>query len=59
MAMLWCDDIPERPLEPPETRDEEWPVCPCCGRGTDTLYKIMDGDIVGCSECIRAVPAWN
>lgn len=57
--MPWYDDIPERPLEPPETRDEEWPVCPCCGRGTDTLYKTTDGDVVGCSECIRAVPAWN
>lgn len=57
--MPWYDKIPERPLDPPPLPLEEWPICPVCGRETDTFYKDKDGDIVGCDECIRSVDAWE
>lgn len=57
--MPWYDNIPDRPLEPPPLPPEEWPICPVCGKETDTFYKDKTGDIVGCGECIRAVDAWE
>lgn len=57
--MSWYDNIPERPLEPPPLPPEEPPICPVCGKETDTFYKDKHGDIVGCGECIRSVDAWE
>lgn len=57
--MPWYDKTPERPLEPPPLPPEEWPICPVCGKETDTFYKDKDGDIVGCDECIQSVDAWE
>jgi hypothetical protein len=40
-------------------KDDDYPVCPVCGERTDTFYKTIDGEIVGCSECIEEVDAWD
>jgi hypothetical protein len=47
---------PERPLEP---KDYKVPRCPVCGEETDTLYKNIYEEIVGCDGCIRTVDAWE
>ena len=47
---------PERPLEP---KDYKVPRCPICGEETDTLYKNIYGETVGCDVCIRTVDAWE
>ena len=41
------------------TRVRETPVCPECGEETQTLYKDMLGNILGCCECIAEVDAWE
>ena len=47
---------PERPAEP---KDYKVPRCPVFGEETDTLYKNIYGDTVGCDVCIRTVAAWE
>jgi hypothetical protein len=47
---------PERPSEP---KDYKVPRCPVCGEETDTLYKNIYGEPVGCDVCIRTVDAWE
>ena len=47
---------PERPEEP---KDYKVPRCPVCGEETDTLYKNIYGETVGCDVCIRTVDAWE
>ena len=47
---------PERPLE---SKDYKVPRCPICGEETDTLYKNIYGETVGCDVCIRTVDAWE
>jgi hypothetical protein len=47
---------PERPAEP---KDYKVPRCPVCGEETDTLYKNIYGETVGCDVCIRTVDAWE
>lgn len=47
---------PERPAEP---KDYKVPRCPVCGEETDTLYKNIYGEPVGCDVCIRTVDAWE
>ena len=47
---------PERPAEP---KDYKVPRCPICGEETDTLYKNIYGETVGCDGCIRTVDAWE
>ena len=47
---------PKRPSEP---KDYKVPRCPVCGEETDTLYKNIYGETVGCDVCIRTVDAWE
>ena len=47
---------PERPAEP---KDYKVPRCPVCGEETDTLYKNIYGETVGCDVCISTVGAWE
>lgn len=45
----------EPPIEPPAYT---CPICPVCGAETDTVYKNVYGDPVGCPECVTEVDAW-
>lgn len=47
-------DYPGPPPEP-----DKVPICPVCGAETDTLIATKDFEIVGCSECIRHLDAWD
>lgn len=40
-------------------RDPKTPVCPMCGKETDTYYRTESGVIVGCNNCLTAVDAWE
>ena len=39
--------------------EPKYPVCPVCGYECDTVYLDMDGDIIGCSECVKTKSAWE
>jgi len=59
-------DIPDHPAIQrmertgyPDGREPAVPICPVCGQDTDTFYKDKYGDIVGCSECINTIDAWE
>ncbi len=39
--------------------EPKYPHCPICGEETDTFYKDIHGDIVGCEECLHRVDAWE
>lgn len=43
----------------PDGLEPRLPVCPVCGEEPDEFYKDVDGEIVGCGECIRVVPAYD
>ena len=43
----------ELPFEP----EEDAVYCPVCGRECETLYRRMDGEIVGCDACVYPVDA--
>ena len=45
----------EPPIEPPAYT---CPICPVCGAETDTVYKNVYGDPVGCPGCVTEVDAW-
>ena len=45
----------EPPVDPPAYT---CPCCPVCGAETDTVYKNVYGDPVGCPECVTEVDAW-
>ena len=46
-------------IEPPvESPAYTCPICPVCGAETDTVYKNVYGDPVGCPECVTEVDAW-
>lgn len=45
----------EPPVEPPAYT---CPICPVCGAETDTVYKNVYGDPVGCPECVTEVDVW-
>lgn len=45
----------EPPVDPPAYT---CPICPVCGAETDTVYKNVYGDPVGCPECVTEVDAW-
>lgn len=46
-------------IEPPvEPSAYTCPICPVCGAETDTVYKNVYGDPVGCPECVTEVDAW-
>lgn len=38
---------------------KEAPKCPVCGEEADEFYKNEYGDIVGCTECICKVDAYE
>nr|DAV97790.1 MAG TPA: protein of unknown function (DUF5318) [Caudoviricetes sp.] len=42
-----------------EPKPYKVPRCPVCGEETDTLYKNIYGETVGCDGCIRTVDAWE
>lgn len=56
MTRRYFDPGIEPPLEPPVYTV---PECPVCGGETDRLLRDRWGDIVGCSECIEEVDAWE
>lgn len=35
------------------------PTCPVCGAEVDAYLKNIDGDIVGCENCVTDVDAWE
>ena len=35
------------------------PRCPICGQDAESFYKDIDGEIVGCDNCIKEVDAWE
>lgn len=58
MTSLFYGDIGHEPnLEQEDA--EPVPRCPICGAETDTFYKGYYEDIVGCSECVESVDAWE
>ena len=38
---------------------EPLPICPKCGTETDTFYKNIEHEIIGCDACVRPVDAWE
>ena len=52
---LYMTDLKDYRLEPPEY--PEPPACPACG--SETYHDIYIGTegVVGCDECVRALPA--
>ena len=48
--------VPDYRLEPPPA--PAYPCCPCCGSEMyDDLVLDVDGDVVGCSECMQYLTA--
>lgn len=43
--------------EYPSPPEGEMPVCPVCGQECETYYKNLNGEVLGCDECIEAVDA--
>lgn len=43
----------------PDGKEPEFPVCPICGKETDTFYKDKQSEIVGCDCCVKSVDAWE
>ncbi len=43
----------------PDGKEPDYPHCPICDCEADTLYKDRFGNILGCSECVSAVDAWE
>lgn len=39
--------------------DEEMPTCPVCGAETNDFFVTEHDEIVGCTECIRKIDAWE
>lgn len=58
MTKLFPYDIGHEPKLEPDN-NIRFPICPICGDNTDTFYKDANGDIVGCSECMERVDAWE
>ena len=40
-------------------RRAEWPRCPVCGAECETLYRGLDGEVLGCEDCVTASEAWE
>lgn len=47
---------PEPPIDPP---DYDVPECPVCGAECDTIYTSMNGEVLGCNECINSKDAYD
>ena len=43
---------------PPYDDDPE-PTCPICGKECETIYTNVDGDAVGCDECLTLLEAYE
>lgn len=43
----------------PDDKEPKYPRCPVCGEETDTFYLDANNEIVGCSECIHKIDAWD
>ena len=56
---MQMERVPERPLEPPAEVEPIEPHCPICGASCDTFHIDKNHEIVGCSECLSAVDAWD
>ena len=48
-----------KPGELPFDPDEEAVNCPVCGAECDTVYRKLDGEIVGCDVCVYPVDAYD
>lgn len=50
--------VKDYPSPPPV---QPLPICPCCGQETDTFFRDVYGNIVGCDNtgCLTAVDAWD
>lgn len=44
---------------PPWIDPTKEPCCPVCGEVCDTFYRNVDGDVVGCDNCVTAYDAWE
>lgn len=59
-------DIPDHPVVRnmertgyPNGKEPKIPRCPMCDEETETFYKTIGSEIVGCDKCISAVSAWD
>lgn len=59
-------DVPDHPVIQnmertgyPDGKEPKCPRCPMCDEETDTFYKTIGAEIVGCDNCIKAVDAWD
>lgn len=51
-----ADKIPDYKLDPPKM--VMYPTCPMCGTTMyDYLVEDICGDVIGCSECTKAISA--
>ena len=41
---------------PPETAT---PICPECGEECEKIYRSVNGEVIGCENCIREQDAWE
>lgn len=51
--------MPELPLEPPEEKMYECPICGAELCGASTVYIDEFGDIIGCEDCVSTKDAAN
>lgn len=64
--MSW-NNLPDHPVirnmemygVPDPNEPEIHPVCPICGAEDVDEFYLHDGEIVGCSECIRCKDAYD
>ena len=56
---MQMERVPERRIEPPPEEPLIEPRCPVCGASCDTFHITASREIVGCSECLSAVDAWE
>lgn len=43
----------------PTPPEYQVPHCPVCGSECDTFFRDMEGNIVGCDECVDQLDAWD
>lgn len=43
-------------MEPPEPPQ---PICPVCGAQCDIIIKNINGEVIGCDECLTVQDAWE
>lgn len=49
--------IGEPPLDPPEVKKR--PICPVCGSEEPEDFYVLDGDIIGCTDCVERIDPWD